>query len=165
MKFHLFILSFLSLAVGDILVKILLHEISEIFLPIFSSRTFMGSWVIFKSFIHFYSIFYCLWYYSCPNFFSPFFLSSLQRTPPSYIPPYFMSMGCTCKFFGLSISYAILNLSLCILCLSIMLFIPCTFPPTLPLTLPTDTWDCDLHFCNSIPVLVVCLVFVFRFSW
>ena len=41
MRFHLFIFSFMSLALGDILVKILLHGISEIFLPMFSSRTFM----------------------------------------------------------------------------------------------------------------------------
>ena len=40
---HLFILSFMSLAVGDISVKMLLHGISEIFLRIFSSRTFMVS--------------------------------------------------------------------------------------------------------------------------
>ena len=53
MKFHLFILSFMSLAVGDILVKILLHGISEISLPVFSSRSFMVSWLIFKSFNHF----------------------------------------------------------------------------------------------------------------
>ena len=38
---HLFILSFMSLALGDILVKILLCGISEIFLRMFSSRTFM----------------------------------------------------------------------------------------------------------------------------
>ena len=35
MKSHLFILSFMSLALGDILVRILLHRISEIFLPMF----------------------------------------------------------------------------------------------------------------------------------
>ena len=52
MRFHLFILSFMSLALGDISVKILLHGISEIFLSIFSSRTLMVSWLIFKSFIH-----------------------------------------------------------------------------------------------------------------
>ena len=40
-KSHLFILSFLSLALGDVSVKILLCGISEIFLPMFSSRTFM----------------------------------------------------------------------------------------------------------------------------
>ena len=38
-----FVYSFLmSLALGDISVKMLLHGISEIFLPMFSSRTFMG---------------------------------------------------------------------------------------------------------------------------
>ena len=41
MKSHLFILSFMSLALRDISVKILLRGISEIFLPMFSSRTFM----------------------------------------------------------------------------------------------------------------------------
>ena len=44
--------SFMSLAVGDILVKILLHGMSKIFLPVFSSRTFMVLQLIFKSFIH-----------------------------------------------------------------------------------------------------------------
>ena len=39
-KSHLFILSFMSLALGHILVKILLCGISEVFLPMFSSRTF-----------------------------------------------------------------------------------------------------------------------------
>ena len=38
-----FILSFMSLALGDISVKMLLHGMSEIFLPMFSSRTFMVS--------------------------------------------------------------------------------------------------------------------------
>ena len=49
---HLFILSFISLALGDVSVKILLHGISEIFLPTFSSRTFLVLHLIFKSFIH-----------------------------------------------------------------------------------------------------------------
>ena len=52
MRYHLFILSFVFPAIGDILVKILLHGKSEIFLLTFSSRTFMVSWVIFNSFIH-----------------------------------------------------------------------------------------------------------------
>ena len=41
MKFHFFILSFMSLVLGDILVKILLCRISDIFLRMFCSRTFM----------------------------------------------------------------------------------------------------------------------------
>ena len=51
MRSHLFILSFMSLALGDISVKILLHGVSEIFLPMFSSRIFIMSY-FFKSFIH-----------------------------------------------------------------------------------------------------------------
>ena len=52
MRSHLFILSFMSLALGDVSVKMLLHGMSEIFLPMFSSRTFMVLRLIFKSFIH-----------------------------------------------------------------------------------------------------------------
>ena len=52
MSSYLFFFSFMSLALGDILVKILLCGISEIFLPMYSSRTFMVSQLMFKSFIH-----------------------------------------------------------------------------------------------------------------
>ena len=52
MRSQLFILSFMSLALRDRLVKILLHGMSEVFLPIFSSRTFMELQFIFNSFIH-----------------------------------------------------------------------------------------------------------------
>ena len=51
MRSHLFILSFMSLALWDISVKILLHEISEIFLPAIFSRNFMVSSLIFKSIV------------------------------------------------------------------------------------------------------------------
>ena len=57
MRSHLFILSFKPLALGDISVKMLLRGISEIFLLMFSSRTFMVSQLIFKSFIHLQFIF------------------------------------------------------------------------------------------------------------
>ena len=53
MQSHLFVLSCISLAVEDVLAKILLCRISEIFLPMFSSRTFMVLHIMFKSFIHF----------------------------------------------------------------------------------------------------------------
>ena len=52
MRSHLFILSFMSIALGDMSVRMLLHGMSEIFLPMFSSRTFMVLQLIFKSFIH-----------------------------------------------------------------------------------------------------------------
>ena len=41
MRSHLLILSFMSLDLGDMSVRMLLRGISEIFLPIFSPRTFM----------------------------------------------------------------------------------------------------------------------------
>ena len=43
MRSHLFILSFMSLALGDISMKMLLRGMSEIFLPRFFSRTFLVS--------------------------------------------------------------------------------------------------------------------------
>ena len=52
MKSHLFILSFMSLALGSVLGKILLRGVSVIFLPVFSSRIFMVSQLIFNYFIH-----------------------------------------------------------------------------------------------------------------
>ena len=41
MRSHFFILSFMSLALGDMSVRMLLRGMSEIFLPMFSSRTLM----------------------------------------------------------------------------------------------------------------------------
>ena len=52
MRSHLFILSFMFPALGNISVKMLLRGMSEIFLPMFSSRTFMVLQLIFKYFIH-----------------------------------------------------------------------------------------------------------------
>ena len=52
MRSNLFILSFMFPALGDISVRMLLRGMSEIFLPMFSSRTFMVLQLIFKSFIH-----------------------------------------------------------------------------------------------------------------
>ena len=59
MRSHLFILSFMSLALGDVSVRMLRHGMSEIFLPMFSSRTFMVLRLVFKSFIHL--EFFCVW--------------------------------------------------------------------------------------------------------
>ena len=47
MRSHLFILSFMSLVLGDVSVRMLLRGMSEIFLPMFSSRTFMVFRLIF----------------------------------------------------------------------------------------------------------------------
>ena len=43
---------FMSPALGNLSMMILLHGISEIFLPILSYRTFMVLWLTFNSFIH-----------------------------------------------------------------------------------------------------------------
>ena len=59
MKSHLFILSFMSLALGNISVKILLQGISEIFLPMFSSRTFMVH-DLYLSLLSILSLFLCM---------------------------------------------------------------------------------------------------------
>ena len=48
----MFILSFMFLALEVVSVRMLQCGMSEIFLPIFSSGTFMVSQLIFKSFIH-----------------------------------------------------------------------------------------------------------------
>ena len=52
MRSHLVILSFMSLSLGDMSVRMLLRGMCEIFLPMLSSRTFMVLQLIFKSFIH-----------------------------------------------------------------------------------------------------------------
>ena len=51
--------SFISLALGDVSVRKLLHGMSELFLPMFSSRVFMVSQLIFKSFTHLEFVFVC----------------------------------------------------------------------------------------------------------
>ena len=69
-----------------------------------------------------------------------------------------MSMAGAYKFFGFSISYTILNLSLSILYL-LMLLNPCTCSPTLFLSLLADNPLCDLHFYDSVPVPAVLVYF------
>ena len=67
-----------------------------------------------------------------------------------------MSMGHTDKFFGFSICYTILNFPL--FCTYILCLFPVPFPPLSSLPVPTDNPPCDLHFCDSLPVLVLGLV-------
>ena len=84
--------------------------------------------------LFFFKYIYSLCYYSCPTFPLLFYCPS-PCTPLTSIPtplPQFMSMGCTYKFFGFSISYTILNLRLSILYLQFMLLILCTFPHSPP---------------------------------
>ena len=86
--------------------------------------------------------------------------SAWYSLPSSNHSLQFMPMGRAYKFFGFSISYTILHLPLSIFYLPFMLLIPCTFPPILLFAFPADNLSRDLHFCESVPVQVVCLVFV-----
>ena len=89
------------------------------------------------------NIFYWLCYYSCP------------------IPPLRLS---SCPWVihisSLASTFPILFLtSPCLFCTYYLCFLfPLSFPLFSPLSLPTDNPPCDLHFCDSVPVLVVCLV-------
>ena len=60
MRYHLFILSFLSVVLGEISVKMLLCGMSEIILPVFSLRTFMVLRLIFSLLSAL--IYFCVWH-------------------------------------------------------------------------------------------------------
>ena len=79
-----------------------------------------------------------------------------SSNPP---PPQFTSMGRAYKFFGLTISYTFLNIPLSVLYLPIHTSYSLhLFPHSPSSPFPADNPPCDLHFCDSVPVLVVCLV-------
>ena len=97
MKSHLFILSCMSLALGDMSVRMLLRGMSEIFLPMFSSTTFMVLRLIFKSFIHLEFIFvygvklvieFHFFACSCPDLPTPFVEEAVFA--PFYAPASFV---------------------------------------------------------------------------
>ena len=108
-------------------------------------------------------IFYWLCYYSCPIF-SPLYSPSPYNPSPTSIPCLIHFHDLYNKFLGFSISYTVLNFPLPILYLLFILCIPCTVSPLSSLPIPTDNSPCDVHFCDSVPVLVVCLV-CFYFCW
>ena len=103
MRSHLFILPFMSLALGGITVRMLLGGMSEIFLPMFSSRTFMVLRLIFKSFVH--TIYFCVWCQlviefhffacSCPDLPTPFVEEVIFS--PFYAPASFVKYYLTIK--------------------------------------------------------------------
>ena len=92
MRSHLFILSFMSLPLGNIQVRILLCGISKVFPPLFSSRTFIVSRCIFKSFIHldFIFVYGVSWWLSfifffacsCPCLPTPFVEEAIYGSAP-----------------------------------------------------------------------------------
>ena len=58
-KSHLFILSFMSLALGDMSVRMLLHGMSEIFLPMFSLGLLRG-YNLYLSLLSILNLFLCM---------------------------------------------------------------------------------------------------------
>ena len=97
------------------------------------------------------------------HFFLPFFpLLPVSLLPPSLL--HFSSCPWVIHRSSLSSPFPILFLtSPCLFCtyLPFMFCIPCTFSLIIPLLLPADNPPCDLHFCDSVPLLVVCLVHCF----
>ena len=110
-----------------------------------------------------------------PSFFKVFFIDYAITVFPIFpfiplhpVPPTLQHSSplCSCPWVvhvnSLSpVSYTIFYLSPSILCLRIMLFLPCTFsllflPPSSPLNSL-----CVMSISDSVPVLVVCFVFVF----
>ena len=118
-----------------------------------------------------FNIFYWLCIRVVP-FFSAFNSLSPCTSPPTIIPHLSSHPG-VIHISSLASPFPIvLNLLLSILYLPFMLLIPYTFFPIPPLPLPTNSPPCDPYFCESVPVLLVCLVhfhfcfwvFFFRFS-
>ena len=119
---------------------------------VFASRVFYISYnqAKFKKYI-----FYWLRYYSRPIFFSP-----LYYPPPTYpLPlafPHLSSCPWNVYISSLASPFPILFLiSPYLFCAYLLCFLfPVPFPPIPPLLLPTNNPPCDLHFCDSVPVLV-----------
>ena len=89
--------------------------------------------------------------------FCPF--TQLHPAPPTF-PPY-SSCPWVILISSLASTFPILFLpSPCLFStyhLCYLFSVP--FPPLSPSQSPIDNPPCDLHFCDSVPVLVVCLVF------
>ena len=114
MKSHLFILSFMSLALGDVSVRMLLRGMYEIFLPMFSSKTFMVLWLIFQSFVHHEFIFV----YGVSWWSSFIFLHvAVQISQHHLLKSCFCSILCSCLLCQILIDHKDLGLFLgCLFC-------------------------------------------------
>ena len=114
----------------------------------------------------FFNIFYWLCYYSCPSF-SPLYSPSPCTTLPQYSHPLSSCLWVVCisslaspfPTLFLTSPYLFSTYHLCYL-----FSVP--FSPLSSSHFPTDNPPCDLYFCESVPVLVVCLIhFCFCFSF
>ena len=109
MRSHLFILSFMSPALGDISVKMLLCGISEIFVPVFSSRT-LWCHNLYLSLLSTLNLFLCMiWVGDCVSFFC-MYLSSFPNT--LCWRGNFYSILCFCPFCWILIDHRDLGLFL-----------------------------------------------------
>ena len=94
---------------------------------------------------------------------SHFFLPFIPLCPVPPLPPAFSRFS-SCPWVihvsSLASAFPILFLmSSCLFFIYHLCFLfPVPFPSFFPLLLPTDNPPCDLHFCDSVPVLVVGLV-------
>ena len=113
--------------------------------------------------ILFFSIFYWLCYYSFPNFppLSP--LCPVPANPPASPPPPLVHVHVHISSLVSLFPIPFFNSTCLFYAYQLCFLFPVPYLPTLPL--PIDNPPCDLHFCDSVPVLVVCLVFVLLFSF
>ena len=97
-------------------------------------------------------------------FFSPLSHSNLHSHTLQH-PPLLSSCPWDAHINSLASPFPILFLSSCCLfCTYKLCFLfPVPFSPISPLPIPTNNPPWHLHFCDSVPFLVVCLVFVFVF--
>ena len=99
--------------------------------------------------------------------FSPLHSPLPYTLPPAHIPPAFSSCPCVVHVSYLASTFPILFLtSPCLLSIYHLCYLfSVPSPPLSPSHSRVDNPPCDLHFCGSVPVLVVCLVcfyFCFR---
>ena len=93
----------------------------------------------------------------------PFFLPFIPLCSVPHLPPSFPNLS-SCLWVicisSMASSFIIPFLtSLCVFCAYQLCFLfPVSFPPFSPFHLPADNPPCDLYFCESVPVLIVCLV-------
>ena len=96
------------------------------------------------------------------HFFLPFIpLRAAHPLPPSF--PQLTSCSWVIHVSFLASPFPILFLtSPCLFSTYHLCYLfPVPLPSFSPLPLPSDNPPCNLHFCDSVPVLVVCLVFLF----
>ena len=86
-----------------------------------------------------------------------FLMPYASPLPPSF--PHFSSRTWVIHISSLASTFPILFLpSPCLSTYHLCYLFPVPFLPLSPFHSPADNPPCDLHFCDSVPVLVVCLV-------